>query len=92
VAENKHLPFMRIEKPNSIIAVQAARPLELAVDTATRNLMTWLIEEHGITPSDAYCLVSACPDFRINVYQMVNMAKLSFVAGAEIPRKYLSSD
>ena len=43
-----------------------------------------------MSPTEAYCLVSTCPDFRINVYQMVNMGKLSFVAGAEIPRKYLS--
>ena len=46
--------------------------------------------EHGLTPTDAYCLVSTCPDFRINVYQMCKIGKLSFVAGAEIPTKYLS--
>ena len=73
---------MRIEKPDSIISVHAARPLELAVDTATQHLMAWLIDEYGISPTDAYCLVSTCPDFRINIYQMVNMGKLSFVAGA----------
>ena len=46
-------------------------------------------ESFGFTPTDAYCLVSTCPDFRINVYQMCNIAQLSYVAGAEIPRKYL---
>ena len=87
--KDKRLPFMRIEKPDSLVAVQAARPLETAVDTATKHLMAWLIEEYGFTPTDAYCLVSTCPDFRINVYQMCDIAQLSFVAGAEIPRKYL---
>ena len=87
--KQKRLPFMRIEKPNALIAVQAARPLEQAVDTATKHLIEWLVEEHSLTPTDAYCLVSTCPDFRINVYQMCNIAKLSFVAGAEIPTKYL---
>ena len=82
---------MRIEKPDSIVSVYADKPLEVAVETATINLMDWLITEYGFTPTDAYCLVSTCPDFRINVYQMCKIAKLSFVAGAEIPKRYLIS-
>ena len=80
---------MRIDKPDTIVAVQAARPLEVAVDFATKHLMGWLIDEFDFSPTDAYCLVSACPDFRINVYQMCDIAQLSYVAGAELPRKYL---
>jgi acetamidase/formamidase len=82
---------MRIEKPNSIVSVFAYRPLESAVETATFNLMDWLVTEHGFSPTDAYCLVSTCPDFRINVYQMCKLGKLNFVAGAEIPKRYLDS-
>ena len=89
VQKNKKIPWMRIEKPNSIVSVFASRPLEVAVETATFNLMDWLIAEYGFTAIDAYCLVSTCPDFRINVYQMCKIRHLSFVAGAEIPRKYL---
>ena len=87
--KQRRLPFMRIEKSDALIAIQAARPLELAVDTATKHLIEWLVTEYNFTPTDAYCLVSTCPDFRINVYQMCNIAKLSFVAGAEIPLKYI---
>ena len=47
------------------------------------------ITDFGFTPTDAYCLVSTCPDFRINVYQMCKIRKLEHVAGAEIPKKYL---
>ena len=54
------------------------------------NLIDWLVTEHRFTPTDAYCLVSACPDFRIHVYQMCKLGKLNYVAGAEIPRKYLT--
>jgi amidase len=54
----------------------------------TVNLNAWLVDD-GLTPTDAYCLVSTCPDFRINVYQMCKLAKLSFVAGAELPKKYI---
>ncbi len=83
------VPWMRIRKPNSIVAVYAFRPLEVAVETATIQLIEWLVEEYGFKPVDAYCLVSTCPDFRINVYQMCKLAKLNYVAGAEIPTKYL---
>jgi amidase len=61
----------------------------LAVETATIYLMDWLISEHGFSAIDAYCLVSTCPDFRINVYQMCRIRNLRPVAGAEIPRIYL---
>lgn len=86
--KGKRPPWMRIEKPDSLVSVNANRPLEVAVETATIQLMDWLITEYGFTPTDAYCLVSTCPDFRIHVYQMCKIGKLSFVAGAEMPKKY----
>jgi amidase len=87
--KGKSIPWMRIEKPAAIVSVYAYRPLEVAVETATINLIDWLISEYGFTPKDAYCLVSTCPDFRINVYQMCKLGKLNPVAGAEIPKRYL---
>jgi acetamidase/formamidase len=87
--KGRRVPWLRIEKPDSLVAVRADRPLEVAVETATVYLMDWLIADFGFTPTDAYCLVSTCPDFRINVYQMCKVGKLSFVAGAELPKKYL---
>jgi acetamidase/formamidase len=87
--KGRRIPWMRIEKTQSIVAINANRPLEVAVETATFNLMDWLITDFRFTPTDAYCLVSTCPDFRINVYQMCKLGKLSFVAGAELPKRYL---
>jgi amidase len=89
--KGKRIPWLRIDKPKSVIAVFAARPLEVAVETATFHLMDWLISEYRFTPTDAYCLVSTCPDFRINVYQMCKLGKLNYVAGAELPKRYLPS-
>ncbi len=89
VVKKKRIPFLRIDKPLSLVSVYAAKPLEVAVETATINLMDWLITDYGFTPTDAYCLVSTCPDFRINVYQMCKIARLSFVAGAELPKRYI---
>jgi amidase len=87
--QGRRIPWMRIEKPDSLIALYAYRPLEVAVETATTHLMDWLITDYGFSPTDAYCLVSVCPDFRINIYQMCRLGKLNYVAGAEIPRRYL---
>jgi amidase len=87
--KGRKTPWIRIEKPSSIVAVHASRPLEVAVETATIMLMDWLITDYEFTPTDAYCLVSTCPDFRINVYQMCKLRRLEHVAGAEIPRTYL---
>jgi amidase len=89
VRKGTRMPWLRIEKPASIVSVYAYRPLEVAVETATVHLMEWLVAEHGFTPVDAYCLVSTCPDFRINVYQMCRIGKLNYVAGAELPVRYL---
>ena len=87
--QETRLPGIRIEKPDSLVAVAVDRPLDFAVETATIHLMDWLISDYGFSPVDAYCLVSTCPDFRINVYQMCRIRNLRPVAGAEIPRKYL---
>jgi acetamidase/formamidase len=89
VIKGKRVPWLRIEKPDAIIATHAFRPLEVAVETATLHLMDWMISEYGFTPTDAYCLVSTCPDFRIHVYQMCRLGKLNYVAGAELPKRYL---
>jgi amidase len=89
LVKGKKIPWMRIDKPESIISVFASRPLEVAVETATVHLMDWLISEYDFSPTDAYCLVSTCPDFRINIYQMCKLRHISHVAGAELPKRYL---
>jgi acetamidase/formamidase len=91
LVKGRRVPWLRIEKPQSLVAVNANRPLEVAVETATVQLMEWLMQDYGFTATDAYCLVSTCPDFRINVYQMCKIGKLSFVAGAELPKRYAVS-
>jgi amidase len=89
VIAGQRVPSLRIEKPESLVAVNAYRPLEVAVENATIALMDWMVRDYGMSATDAYCLVSTCPEFRINVYQMCKIGKLSFVAGAEVPKRYL---
>jgi acetamidase/formamidase len=45
----RRVPGVRIDKAESIGAVHAYRPLEVAVETATLQLMDWLITEHGLS-------------------------------------------
>lgn len=89
--KGRRTPGMRIEKPETVVTISVAKPLELAVKNATFQLMDWMISDFGFTATDAYCLVSTCPDFRVNVYQMCDIAKLSYVAGVELPKRYLAS-
>src|SRR5262245_3599521 len=57
LVKGKRVPWLRIEKPGALVAVNANRPLEVAVETATTHLMDWLITDYGLSPTDAYCLV-----------------------------------
>lgn len=81
--------YMRILKPDSIVSIHIARPMEAAVQAATIQMMDWLVTDYGFSQADAYCFVGTCPDFRINVYQMCDIGGLNFVVGAEVPKKYL---
>jgi len=89
VIKNKRLPCVRIEKPDSIVAVGINRPLEHAVYDATANLMQWLEEDYGVPPRDLYVRMSCDPAFRIRTYQMVRLGTLEHVAGAEYPKERL---
>ena len=60
-----------------------------SVHGAVRDLMSWLVEDYGFTPEDAYIHACVNPDFRINIYQMVKLGALEYTAGAEIPKSYL---
>lgn len=89
VVKNKRLPCVRIDKPDSIVAVGINLPLEQAVYDACDNLMDWLLEDYAISGRDAYLRMSADPAFRVRVYQMVRAMTARHVAGAEYPKDRL---
>src|SRR5207237_4022165 len=49
LVKGKRVSWMRIEKPESIVAVYSTRPLEEADQTATGNLIDWLGTDYGFT-------------------------------------------
>ena len=89
VVKNKTIPFVRLEKEESVVSLYSFRPLEDAVETAIVNLMEWMVTEYGVSERDAYMHACINPEFRINVYQMVRIGRIQYTVGAEIPKKYL---
>lgn len=88
--KKQRIPFLRVEKADSIVSIYADKPLEDAVHNAIVGLMEWMVEEYAVSKRDAYLLMSVCPDVRVHVYQMVKIGRINFVAGAEIPKKHLT--
>jgi len=89
VIKNKTIPWVRIEKANSIIQLNSYRPLEHAITQAFLWLMDWLVTEHKVEKKEAYMHMSVNPDVRINVYQMVPLDRIQYTVGVEFPKKYL---
>ncbi|GAH67909.1 unnamed protein product [marine sediment metagenome] len=87
--KNKKIPYARIEKENTIISLNADKPLEEAVNKAMTDLLEWLVDDYGMNPRDAYILISVNPHFRINIYQMVKIGRINYTVGAEFPKAYL---
>jgi len=85
--KGKSKPFVRLEKPESLISLACAKPLEEAVWRASIQLMEWLMEDYGCSQRAAYLLIGVNPGFRVNVYQMAPIASLQYTAGAEILTK-----
>jgi acetamidase/formamidase len=89
VIKNKRLPCVRIDKPDSVVAVGINLPMEQALFDATSNLMAWLAEDYGVPPKDLYVRMSCDPAFRIRTYQVVRALTLQHVVGAEYPKNRL---
>jgi acetamidase/formamidase len=89
VIKGKRLPFLRLEKQESLVALYCFRPLEGAMEMAATNLLQWLVEDYGMEAKEMYMLFSVCPDFKVNVYQAVRIGRLNYTVGAELPRRYL---
>ena len=77
---------MRIEKPDSIVSVYAYRPLEVAVETATIQLIDWLVERLRIQTGRCLLPGKYMSGLSDQCVSDVQDRKLSYVAGAEIRR------
>ena len=71
-------------------SVYAYRPLEVAVETATINLMDWLITRLRLHADRRLLPGEHLPGLPHQRLPDVQGRALSYVAGAEIPKRYLS--
>ena len=89
VIKGKKIPHVRVEKEEALIGLWCAKPLESAVRGAVSNLLDWMTDDFGMDVREAYLLIGTCPDFRINVYQMVDIPGMFYTVGAELPKRYI---
>jgi hypothetical protein len=88
VIKGRAFPGCGSRSRGSIVSVFAYRPLEVAVETADDQPDR--LARHGprlLGRPTRTASSAPCPDFRINVYQMCKVRALSYVAGAEIPKR-----
>ncbi len=90
VIKNRRNRTVRIDKPDSIVAVGINLPMEHAVYDACWNMIDWLHEDYGMKREDAYIRMSCDPEFRIRTYQMVRAVTIQHVVGAEYPKHRLA--
>jgi len=55
----------RIESPTEIMTVASAEGLEEAIKIALQDMVNWLQRDKGLSPEEAYVLVSIAGDVRI---------------------------
>jgi len=87
VSKNMRIPYVRVDKEDSIIQLNSGRPLDMILGEATLWLMEWLVNDYGFDQQECFNFISTCPDFRYNVYQIFSPDH--YTVGAEIPKKYL---
>ena len=65
ILKHKTIEWPRIESKDEIMTVSSAKPLEDAARLAFRELIRWLGEDYGLSPYDAYMLLSLTAKARI---------------------------
>ena len=78
------IAWPRIESPEEIMTVCSAKPLEDAARLAYRELVNWMVSDHGWVRDDAYMFLSIAAKSRIA--QIVDPL---YTVVAKLPKKYL---
>jgi acetamidase/formamidase len=69
VLKGKHIDWPRGEDDTSIFTVGNARPLELALQHATTEMVRWLCDDYGLDLNAVSLLLGQCVRYDIgNVY------------------------
>ena len=80
------IPGVRLETEEMIMAVGSARPLEDAARMAYRDLIRWLVDDHGFEESEAYFLCTQAGKVRLG-----NMVDPKYTVGASMKKSWLGA-
>lgn len=84
VRKGHTIAWPRVESPDEIMTVCSAKPLEDAARLAYRELVNWMVADHGWARDDAYMFLSIAGKARIA--QIVDPL---YTVVAKLPKKYL---
>ena len=79
------IEWPRLESDELIMAIGSARPLEDATRIAYRELIRWMVADHGFDQWDAYMMLSQCGRVRLG-----NFVDPKYTVGAAVAKKYLA--
>lgn len=80
------IPTVRLETETEIMSVGSARPMEDAARIAYRDLIRWLVADHGFEESEAYFLCTQAGRVRLG-----NMVDPKYTIGAAMRKAWLGS-
>ncbi|MFO7853677.1 MAG: acetamidase/formamidase family protein [Paracoccaceae bacterium] len=78
------IPGVRLETEDMIMSVGSARPLEDAARIAYRDLIRWLVDEHGYDETEAYFLCTQAGKVRLG-----NMVDPKYTMGASMRKAWI---
>lgn len=88
VLEDEAVPgTMRIETPDRLVQVDSARSAgtpQNALENCFRDMMAWLVEDHGFSQREAYLHMSINPAVECHIYQFIPDAGY-VTCGVEFP-------
>lgn len=78
------IPGVRLETEDFIMSVGSARPMEDAARMAYRDLVRWMVEDHGFDETEAYFLATQAGKMRVG-----NIVDPKYTLGASMLKEYL---
>jgi acetamidase/formamidase len=77
-------PWPRLESDTHLMSTGSARPLEDAFRIAQHDLVTWVSEEHGLSPLDAYQFLTQAVES-----PLANVCDPNYTSVAKVRKDYL---
>ncbi|MDP9465800.1 MAG: acetamidase/formamidase family protein [Actinomycetota bacterium] len=84
IIKNRPTPWPRLETDTHVMSTGSARPLEDAFRIAQLDLVQWISTDHGLSPLDAYQLVTQAVES-----PLANVCDVNYTSVAKIRKQWL---